>query len=115
MTRILSSKLVCATMFLLFALAVMANSFAGGALPTFGGSPVLATQTSQLQVAHADEVDSPIFPPDPYDRDTDGNPPQLAHGSQASVADATEVDSPIFPPDPYDRDTDGNPPQLARS
>ena len=33
MTRILSSRMFCVTMFLLFALALMANSFAGGTLP----------------------------------------------------------------------------------
>ena len=99
MTRILSSRMFCVTMFLLFALALMANSFAGGTLPTFGANPVFAPHSSG-QVADAD---SPIFPPDPYDRDTQGNPPQRA-----------DADSPIFPPDPYDRGTEGNPPQRVR-
>ena len=65
MTRIFESKKVYATMFLLFALAVAVNSFAGGSLPSFGSSPVLAPDAQQ--VLRAD--DSPFFPPDPYGDD----------------------------------------------
>ena len=64
MTRVFESKKVCATMFLLFALSVLANSFAGGSLPNFGTSPLLAPDVMQEQRA-----DGPFFPPDPYERD----------------------------------------------
>jgi hypothetical protein len=64
MTRLFESKKVCATMFLLFALSVMVNSFAGGSLPSFGSSPALAPD-AQHQIA-----DSPFGGgPDPFDRD----------------------------------------------
>jgi hypothetical protein len=66
MTRLFESKKVCVTMFLLFALAVLVNSFAGGSLPSFGSSPVLAAPDAQQQL-RAD--DSPFFPPDPYEDD----------------------------------------------
>ena len=62
MTRVFESKKVCATMFLLFALSVAANSFSGGSLPSFGNSPVLVPEVQQEQRA-----DSPFFPPDPSD------------------------------------------------
>ena len=65
MTRIFESKKVCATMFILFALAVLVNSFAGGSLPTFGSNPVLAPEVQSVLRASAD--DSPFFPPDPWD------------------------------------------------
>ena len=58
MKRVFESKKVCGTMFLLFALSVLANSFAGGSLPTFGNSPVLAPAVQQDQRA-----DGPFFPP----------------------------------------------------
>ena len=64
MTRLFESKKVCATMFLLFALSVMVNSFAGGSLPSFGSSPALVPD-AQHQIA-----DSPFGGgPDPFDRD----------------------------------------------
>lgn len=66
MSRIFESKKVCATMFLLFALAVLVNSFAGGSLPSFGSNPVLAPEVQSVLTA-AD--DSPFFPPDPYEED----------------------------------------------
>ena len=65
MTRIFESKKVYATMFLLFALSVLVNSVAGGSLPSFGSSPVLAPDVQQ--VLRAD--DGPLFPPDPYEDD----------------------------------------------
>lgn len=58
MTRVFESKKVCATMFFLFALSVAVNSFAGGDLPSFGNSPVLAP-AGQHQLA-----DSPFGGPD---------------------------------------------------
>jgi len=64
MTRVFESKKVCATMFLLFALSVLANSFSGGSLPSFGSSPVLVPDVQQEQRA-----DSPFFPPDTSDDD----------------------------------------------
>jgi hypothetical protein len=64
MTRLFESKKVCATMFLLFALSVLANTFSGGSLPSFGNSPVLVPDVQQQQRA-----DSPFFPPDPSDDD----------------------------------------------
>ena len=51
-------------MFLLFALAVLLNSIAGGSLPSFGTSPVLAPEVQQLRAQ-----DSPFFPPDPFEDD----------------------------------------------
>jgi hypothetical protein len=65
MTHLFESKKVCATMFLLFALAVLVNSFAGGSLPNFGSNPVLAPEAQS--VLRAD--DGPFFPPDPYEDD----------------------------------------------
>lgn len=65
MTRIFESKKVCATMFILFALSVLANTFAGGSLPSFGTSPILAPE-----IQHEQRADGPFFPPDPYDDDT---------------------------------------------
>jgi hypothetical protein len=62
MTRLFESKRVCATIFILFALAVMANSFAGGPLPSFGGDAILAPDVPNVLVA-----DDPFFPPDPWD------------------------------------------------
>jgi hypothetical protein len=64
MTRVFESKKVCATMFFLFALSVLANSISGGSLPSFGNSPVLVPDVQQQQLA-----DSPFFPPDPSDND----------------------------------------------
>ena len=58
MTRIFESKKLCVTMFLLFAISVLANSFAGGSIPSFGNSPVLAPDVRQEQRA-----DGPFFPP----------------------------------------------------
>ena len=68
MTRIFESKKLCATMFILFALSVLANTFAGGSLPSFGTSPILAPDVQQEQRA-----DGPFFPPDPYDDSDDGS------------------------------------------
>lgn len=65
MTRIFESKKVCATMFILFALSVLANTFAGGSLPSFGTSPILAPE-----IQHEQRADGPFFPPDPYDDDS---------------------------------------------
>jgi len=65
MTRVFESKKVCATMFFLLALSVLANSFSGGSLPSFGTSPVLVPQVQQEQRA-----DSPFVPPDPSEDDT---------------------------------------------
>jgi hypothetical protein len=65
MTRLFESKKVCATMFLLFVLAVLVNSFAGGSLPNFGGNPVLAPEGQSVLMAD----DGPFFPPDPYEDD----------------------------------------------
>ena len=62
MTRIFESKRVCATIFILFALAVMANSFAGGSLPSFGSGAILAPDVPHVLIA-----DDPFFPPDPWE------------------------------------------------
>jgi hypothetical protein len=59
MTRLIESKKVCVTMFLLFALAVLVNTFAGGSLPSFGSGSVLVPAVQQELRA-----DSPFFPPD---------------------------------------------------
>ena len=68
MTRLFESKKVCGTMFLLFVASVLANSFAGGSLPSFGNSPVMVPDVQQEQRA-----DSPFSWPDPYG---DTAPPQ---------------------------------------
>jgi hypothetical protein len=64
MTRLFESKKVCATMFFLLALSVLANSFSGGSLPSFGTSPLLVPEVQQEQRA-----DSPFIPPDPSEDD----------------------------------------------
>jgi hypothetical protein len=58
MKRVFESKKLCVTMFFLMVLSVLANSFAGGSLPTFGNSPVLVPSVQQEQRA-----DGPFFPP----------------------------------------------------
>jgi hypothetical protein len=60
MTRLIESKKICVTMFLLFVLAILVNTLAGGTLPTFGSSPVLTPDVQQELRAE----DSPFFPPD---------------------------------------------------
>ena len=65
MTRLFESKKVCATMFIVFAISVLANTFAGGSLPSFGTSPILAPE-----VQYEQRADGPFFPPDTSD-DTD--------------------------------------------
>jgi hypothetical protein len=65
MTRVFESKKVCVTMFLLFVLAILVNTVAGGSVPSFGSSPMLAPDSQQ--VLRAD--DGPFFPPDPYEDD----------------------------------------------
>jgi hypothetical protein len=62
MTRMFESKKTCVTIFILFALSVVANTVAGGSLPRFGTSPILAPDVQQEQRA-----DGPFFPPDPDD------------------------------------------------
>jgi hypothetical protein len=62
MTRVFASKKVCATMFILFALSVVANTFAGGSLPGSGSTPVLAPDVQHVLVAG-----DPFFGPDPAD------------------------------------------------
>lgn len=63
MTSIFESKKVCATMFILLALSLTANKFAGGSLPSFGASPIVGPEIQQKQQL----ADGPFFPPDPYD------------------------------------------------
>jgi hypothetical protein len=62
MTRIFESKAIYATLFLLFALALVVNTLAGGSLPTFGSDPFSAPQIQQ-------RADGPVIPPDPWDTD----------------------------------------------
>jgi hypothetical protein len=62
-------------MFLLFALAVLVNTFAGGPLPSFGSGPDLVPAVQQELRA-----DSPFFPPDTDQREL-------------------RAESPFFPPD----------------
>ena len=59
MTRLIESKKVSVTIFLLFVLAVLVNTLAGGTLPNFGSSPVLTPDVQQELRAD----DSPFFPP----------------------------------------------------
>ena len=61
MTRLFESKTVCATIFILFGVSVLASTFAAGSLPSFGSSPVL-TPAGQTEIAGG-----PFFPPDPWD------------------------------------------------
>ncbi len=65
MTTIFESKKVCATIFILLALSLTANKFAGGSLPSFGTSPIVAPDIQEKQQL----ADGPFFPPDPYDED----------------------------------------------
>ena len=62
MSRVFESKMVCATMFVLFAMSVAVNSLAGGSF-NFGSSPMLAPAT------HIQLADSPFGGPDPFERD----------------------------------------------
>ena len=59
MTRLIESKKVCVAMFLLFVLAILVNTLAGGTLPTFGSSPMMAPDAQHELRAD----DSPFFPP----------------------------------------------------
>ncbi len=63
MTRLIESKKVCVTIFVLFALAVVTNTLAGGSLPRFGSAPVLVPAVQQELRAD----DSPFFPPNPWE------------------------------------------------
>ena len=62
MIRMFESKAIYATLFLLFALALVANTLAGGSLPNFGGDPFVPQQIEQ-------RADGPVIPPDPWDTD----------------------------------------------
>ena len=100
MSRILENKAVCATLFVLFTLAILVNTLAGGALPAFGANPFIVPGPPE-------RADSPIFPPDPWDRDKFQRadspifPPDPWDKDKAALKQA---DSPIFPPDPWDKD-----------
>src|SRR4051812_22165180 len=87
MTSLIESKKICVTMFLLFALAILVNTLAGGTLPAFGSSPVLTPDVQQELQAE----DSPFFPPDIELARVN----TLAGGTQELLAE----DSPFFPPD----------------
>src|SRR3954470_15963518 len=87
MTRLIESKKICVTMFLLFVLAILVNTLAGGTLPTFGSSPVLTPDVQQELQAE----DSPFFPPDIELARVN----TVAGGTQELLAE----DSPFFPPD----------------
>jgi hypothetical protein len=63
MTRLIESKKLSVTLFLLLALAILVNTLAGGTLPNFGSSPLM-TPDGQHEL-RAD--DSPFFPPSPED------------------------------------------------
>ncbi len=66
MTRLIESKKVCVAMFLLFVLAILVNTLAGGTLPNFGSNPLM-TPDGQHEL-RAD--DSPFFPPSPEEATT---------------------------------------------
>jgi hypothetical protein len=65
MKRVFESKGLCAIMFILFGLSVLATTVAGGSLPNFGSSPVLAPDIQQQQL----RADGAFWPPDPYGDD----------------------------------------------
>lgn len=66
MKRVFESKCVCAIMFVLFGLSVLATTVAGGSLPNFGSSPILVPDVQQ-------QADGAIWPPDPYGDDDDSS------------------------------------------
>ena len=84
MSRILENRTVCATIFLLFTLAVLVNTLMGGSAPVFGATPLAYAEQAN------NSADGPVFPPDLFERDK-------------------RMDGPVFPPDPFERDkrTDG--------
>src|SRR6266581_4210847 len=90
-TRLFESKKVCATLFILLLLSVLVNSFAGGSLPSFGSSPVLAPDAQQELRADGTE-----FPPDfdwgPKNLRADGTefPPDIDWGPNNFWAHGTE-------------------------
>jgi len=61
MTRLIESKKVSVTLFLLFALAILANTLIGGTLPIFGEGQILAPSVQQQELR---AEDNPFFPPD---------------------------------------------------
>lgn len=85
MTRLLENKTVCATVFVLFTIAILVNLLAGGAMPAFGASPFGSSSFEQ-------RADGPVFPPDPWDTEKD----------KVLVS----ADGPVFPPDPWDTEKD---------
>jgi hypothetical protein len=99
MKRVLESKKVCATMFLLFAFSVLANSVSGGSLPSFGTSPVLVEGVDQSQQL----ADSPFGGPDPYERENRADSP-FGGPDPYEREGVTLTDSPFGGPDPYERE-----------
>ena len=95
--RLLESKKVCATMFLLFAFSVLVNSVSGGSLPSFGTSPVLVQGVDQSQML----ADSPFGGPDPYERENRADSP---FGGPDPYERENRADSPFGGPDPYERE-----------
>ncbi len=68
MKRVFESKSLCAIMFILFGLSVLATTVTGGSLPSFGSSPILAPDVQQQLRA-----DGAFWPPDPYGDDDSGS------------------------------------------
>jgi hypothetical protein len=102
MTRLIEKRSVCVTMFVLFAVAIAVNTFAGGSLPQFGAG-LFFTGTEQVI------ADGPVFPPDPWPSDkgkflkADGPvfPPDPWPSDKGKFLKA---DGPVFPPDPWPSD-----------
>jgi hypothetical protein len=99
MMRALESKKVCATMFLLFAFSILANSISGGSLPSFGTSPVLVQGVDQPQLL----ADSPFGGPDPYEREGRADSP-FGGPDPYEREGLARNDSPFGGPDPYERE-----------
>src|SRR5207248_9859531 len=88
MTKMLEKRVACVTLSILFALAIVANSLAGGAVPTFGTNPVFPPD------AEHQTADGVVFPPDPWER---------ADGVVFPPDPWERADGVVFPPDPWER------------
>ena len=81
MTRLLQNRAVCATLFVLFTVAIIVNTLAGGSLLGMGTGPTLPPDTA------IERADGPSIPPDPWEKDK-----------------LQRVDGPSIPPDPWEKD-----------
>ena len=83
MSRFLENKVVYATICLLFGLALCANFWNVGSIPSFATALVPAVDQTLISDAHSNLNQGTLPPPDPHD------PVQIAQGT-------------LPPPDPHD-------------